>query len=151
MPYLYGVLSVVMVSSILLVNYYTNRISIKDISTFSDDLFSRLDYNIIIIFTGLFIVSGSFLDTYIPHYIWNILYFDSVYSLVLLCVYITVSSQFIGNVPVVYMAKDQLLDMSDEGMQVLGWIVLSWVATVRLIVFIDAKYFFIDIQRSLAT
>ena len=46
------------------------------------------------------------------------------------CFYIMLSSQLIGNVAVVIMAKDQILnlDNNNNNLQVLAWILLSWVS-----------------------
>jgi Na+/H+ antiporter NhaD/arsenite permease-like protein len=49
----------------------TNRVIAK-ISLFVEALFNDLDYNLLIIFSGLFIVAGSFVATGIPSLIWKV-------------------------------------------------------------------------------
>ena len=67
-----------------------------------DDLFLHgLDYTLLIIFTGLFVVSGAFVATNIPNTIWKAfntgqVSFGSVGSICSLTVYIILASQLIG-------------------------------------------------------
>ena len=42
---------------------YTQAERVAGIAAYTEELFLDLDYNILIIFTGLFIVSGSFVHT----------------------------------------------------------------------------------------
>jgi Na+/H+ antiporter NhaD/arsenite permease-like protein len=106
---------------------------IRKISASLENLFHQLDYNLLIIFIGLFIISGSFLQTGIPKKVWETFAsnqpFQSFSSVFVLSIYIIVASQLVGNVPVVYMAKEEIQNLSQHA-QVFGWLVLSWVATV---------------------
>ena len=98
-----------------------------------EELFHSLDYNLLIIFIGLFIVSGSFLQTKIPKTIWELFAgktpFQSGISIFVLSIYIIVASQLVGNVPVVYMAKEEVQLLAKDA-QIFGWLILAWVSTV---------------------
>jgi Na+/H+ antiporter NhaD/arsenite permease-like protein len=107
---------------------------IQDISRYIEDLFNSIDYNIICIFIGLFVVAGSFLQTGIPSSLWKSLTGNlspsSLTYMVVLCIFVTVASQLIGNVPVVYMARDQLLNDGDAWHRRYAGLLLAWVSTV---------------------
>jgi Na+/H+ antiporter NhaD/arsenite permease-like protein len=94
---------------------------IAHISANIEDLFhNHIDYNLLVIFIGLFIVSGSFLTTHIPRTIWSTLAgpkpFTSFSSVLVLSIYIVGMSQLVGNVPVVYMAKEEVRSLFSERM-----------------------------------
>lgn len=100
-------------------------------------LVRELDVNLLLIFTGLFIVSGAFVTTQIPRHLWDSLAtsgggggaFQSWSSIAVLSTYIVTASQLVGNVPVVYMARDQVAAL-DRRPQILGWLLLAFVSTV---------------------
>lgn len=100
-------------------------------------LVRELDVNLLLIFTGLFIVSGAFVTTQIPRHLWDSLAtsgggggaFQSWPSIAVLSTYIVTASQLVGNVPVVYMARDQVAAL-DRRPQILGWLLLAFVSTV---------------------
>ena len=50
----------------------TSTDSIAKVSEFVEALFCDLDYNLIVIFSGLFIVAGSFVETGLPSLIWKV-------------------------------------------------------------------------------
>jgi Na+/H+ antiporter NhaD/arsenite permease-like protein len=138
---LFIIMSVSMVAVVCLVNYYTadrstpekTQNKIHEITHFIEDLFHELDYNLLIIFTGLFIVSGSFLHTGIPSFFWNAMAgsrpFQTGTSIFVISVYIIVFSQLVGNVPLVYLAKTEVLQL-DRQPQVFGWLILAFVSTI---------------------
>ena len=107
---------------------------IKDITQYVEELLNDIDYNIICIFIGLFIVAGSFLQTAIPTVIWKYLAgklpTSSLGYMLVLCLFVTVASQLIGNVPVVYMAREQLLYDGDLWHRRYSGLLLAWVSTV---------------------
>eukprot|EP01034_Spumella_vulgaris_P026334 gene26334-32900_t len=143
---IFTVIAICLVGSVLLINYYrghpvadeqgrpySNEERIAGIAAYTEELFLDLDYNILLIFTGLFIVSGSFVHTGIPSVIWKGVAgstpFQSAASLILISVYVSLSSQLVGNVAVVFMAKDEVSALSPH-VQKFGWCVLAWVSTV---------------------
>lgn len=143
---LFTIIAITLIGAVLLINYYrgyphthhngrpyTNEERINGISAYIEELFLELDYNILIIFTGLFIVSGSFVHTGIPAYIWKAFAGDKPFttagSIVLISIYVSIASQLVGNVPVVYMAQNQVSELSPK-IQKLGWCIMAWVSTV---------------------
>lgn len=104
-----------------------------------------VDYQLLIIFAGLFMVSGAFVDTGIPGALWAAIAgagsgeggqgqgqpFSTAGGTALLSVYIVLCSQLVGNVPLVYMAQDSI-NGADGGdaLRCYSWLVLCWVATV---------------------
>lgn len=147
----YLLVAVLSVSSVLLSNYYlqvartrspsTAQRLVAEISCFTQDLFHDLDYNILFIFMGLFVVSDSFLQTGLPSLLWSCLSSNqkplnlrSPPLVALTSVYVIVASQLIGNVPVVFMAREDLLapvpDEQDVRNRVFAAVLLSWVSTI---------------------
>jgi Na+/H+ antiporter NhaD/arsenite permease-like protein len=149
---LFAFTAVLLVSGVILYNYYhlviynwlypTNSNSnntdyvethIDSIQHLTEALFNEIDYNLLIIFIGLFIVSGSFLLTNIPQTLWTMLAgstaFTNVSSTITISIYIVLASQLIGNVPVVYMAVDSMIVL-DQKTQVLGWLLVAFISTV---------------------
>ena len=70
------------------------------ISHYIEVLFNEIDYNLLFIFIGLFIVSGAFVDSGVPRNIWNFISdgmpFQSALSTSLISLYTVVASQ-LGN------------------------------------------------------
>jgi len=145
---LFAFVAIYLVVSVMLVNYYsgrpthwpnglvmTNRERIQLIIKYIEDLFNDLDYNLIIIFSGLFIVAGSFVRTGIPEVMWNLVAgtggsaFRSGTSICLISIYTIVCSQLIGNVAVIIMASPEMIKL-DNDTQKFGWLILAWVSTV---------------------
>lgn len=136
---LFAVSVIFLITYLIFYNYYTSNSSMpvsQRIHYFNqsfDDLFHSIDFNILIIFIGLFIVSGTFLQTNIPQSIWNALAgkraFGSFSSTLVLSLYVVIVSQLIGNVPVIYMAKEEVDDLS-KNTQIFAWLILSFVSTV---------------------
>jgi hypothetical protein len=80
----------------------TNKIS--EITIFIENIFkNEIDYNILIIFIGLFYISGSFITTRIPNYFWLIIagnkktQFKTVFSVLSISFYVIGFSQLVGN------------------------------------------------------
>lgn len=125
---LFAFVSVIMVTSVIMYNYYSanshlftglvaSQLSVLQrwrqfqhspenadrlviIKEFIEELFHDIDYNLLIIFIGLFVVSGSFLLTNIPQTIWTGIAgnsaFTTVGSTVSICIYIILACQLIG-------------------------------------------------------
>eukprot|EP01039_Chlorochromonas_danica_P006624 gene6624-7317_t len=103
------------------------------VKQFLEDLFHELDYNLLIIFIGLFVVSGSFLLTGTPQAIWTGIAgqaaFTTSLSTFTISIYIILASQLIGNVPVVFMAVDNMIELPRKA-QIFGWLMMAFVSTV---------------------
>jgi len=145
---LFALVAIYMIICVVLVNYYSNYPKrwpdgkdmtpgdrIKLITRYIEDMFNDLDYNLLIIFTGLFIVAGSFVDTGVPALLWkgvagsNDTAFKTGSSIFLISLYTTIASQLIGNVAVILMAADNILEL-DDNTQRFGWLLMAWVSTV---------------------
>lgn len=145
---LYTLVAIFIIASVVLVNYYrgypvrwpngnlmTRRDRIQLIIKYVEDMFNDLDYNLIVIFSGLFIVAGSFVRTGIPSAVWDAVAgstktaFRSGTSLFLISLYTIIASQLIGNVAVIIMASPEMVKL-DPDIQKFGWLMLAWVSTV---------------------
>lgn len=106
---------------------------IENTQQFFEDLFQSLDYNLLFIFLGLFVVVENIDSTGIPRKIWNIIVgkypFDTTLSVTLISLFILVASQFLGNVPVIQLAKPNV-EVLDDNEKRYAWAILSFVATV---------------------
>lgn len=100
---------------------------------FFEELFNSIDYSLLLIFLGLFIVVEHLSSTGIPKTIWDSIVgdrpFDTFGSVFRISVFILVASQFLGNVPVIYLAKPNVEDLGDAEKRY-AWAVISYVATV---------------------
>lgn len=100
---------------------------------FFEELFSSIDYSLLLIFLGLFIVVEHLSSTGIPKTIWDGIVgdkpFDTFGSVFRISLFILVASQFLGNVPVIYLAKPNVTDLGDAEKRY-AWAVISYVATI---------------------
>lgn len=105
----------------------------KNTNEFFEDLFNSLDYNLLFIFLGLFVVVENIDSTGIPNKIWNSIVgknpFNTFLSVTLISLFVLISSQFLGNVPVIQLAKPNVETLDDNEKRY-AWAVLSFVATV---------------------
>jgi len=92
---------------------------------------NSVDYQLLIFFSGLFIVVGALTKTGYPQLIWDGI-FDSVYlyskkGITLFSTIVLVASNLISNVPAVVMATPLLKTLADSR---LAWLLLAWVSTI---------------------
>lgn len=149
---LFATISVVMIVMTIFTNYYelnvldnpkdillrktylTTSDRINKINQTIEELFLNLDYNLLFIFVGIFIVSGSFLLTNIPKKIYEVLSLKNAFhqtsSLLILSAYVILASQLVGNVPVVFMVQEEIKSIPEENKEIFGWMILSFVSTV---------------------
>ena len=94
---------------------------------------SSLDFALLLIFLGTFVVVGNLNSTGIPSSIWTAIAgkrsFRTVRSVVGVAFYILLSSQLLGNVAIVVMAKPNVEPLNDAQKKY-AWAVISFVATV---------------------
>lgn len=106
---------------------------VANLQEFFEELFSSLDYSLLIIFLGLFVVVANMETTGLPKYIWNHIVgakpFKSFASIAGISVFILLASQLLGNVAVIQLAKPNVTYLDDESKR-LAWAVISFVATV---------------------
>ena len=100
------------------------------ITQYIEKIFESIDYNLLFIFIALFVVSGCFVSTGIPYFIWKKIAgsskesFASINSTIFICIYTIIASQLIGNVALVIMAKDEVRELPIDR-QKFGWIILG--------------------------
>jgi Na+/H+ antiporter NhaD/arsenite permease-like protein len=111
----------------------TNEEKIENTQQFFEELFQSLDYNLLFIFLGLFVVVENIDSTGIPRKIWKAIVgktpFDTPLSVTSISIFILIASQFLGNVPVIQLAKPNV-EMLDDDEKRYAWAILSFVATV---------------------
>lgn len=113
-----------------------NKVKMQGCQSHLDGIFNSIDYNLLVIFGGLFIVSGYFLETHIPDNIYQALVinnkvdFTNVGTVVRFALYLTVGSQFIGNVPCVYIVAKQLLQINDSNILKYAFLLLAFITTI---------------------
>ena len=100
---------------------------------FFEELFNSIDYSLLLIFLGLFIVVEHLSSTGIPKVIWDSIVggrpFDTFGSVFRISLFILIASQFLGNVPVIYLAKPNVQNLGDDEKRY-AWAVISYVATI---------------------
>jgi Na+/H+ antiporter NhaD/arsenite permease-like protein len=106
---------------------------VDNINRFFAAVYGSIDYNVLMIFLGLFIVIDNLSYTGIPRTIWNAIVgkapFKSFGSVLGICVFVVVMSQFLGNVPVIQLAKPNVEGLDDNTKR-LAWALLAFVSTV---------------------
>ena len=111
----------------------TSAERIEVIGEFFEELFASIDYSLLIIFLGTFVVIANIQTTGIPETIWASLAgtkpFQSVKSIVTLSTFVLFSSQLLGNVALIQMAVPGVSALPDQQKR-FAWAVLSFVATV---------------------
>lgn len=110
---------------------YEDRLD--NLNQFFEALFGSIDYSLLIIFLGLFIVVENMASTGIPERVWGRIVgkapFASAASIAGISVFVLITSQFLGNVAVIQLAKPNVEDLDDNTKR-LAWAIISFVATV---------------------
>lgn len=100
---------------------------------FFDELFDSIDYSLLLIFLGTFIVVENMDSTGLPKKLWDSIVgdtpFDTFASVFGISVFIITSSQFLGNVAVIQLAKPNVAELDDDEKRY-AWAIISFVATV---------------------
>ena len=111
----------------------TREDEVDSLNRFFEALYAAIDYNLLLIFLGLFVVIANLSNTGIPKHMWDGMVgpapfktFESVFSI---SNFVLFASQFVGNVPIIQLAKPNVSDLDDNTKR-LAWAVLSFVATV---------------------
>eukprot|EP01034_Spumella_vulgaris_P024578 gene24578-30944_t len=104
-----------------------------NLNEFFEGLFGSIDYSLLLIFMGTFIVVENMASTGIPKFIWDKIVgrvpFSTFGSVVGISLFVLVSSQLLGNVAVIQLAKPNIESLDDNAKRY-AWAVLSFVATV---------------------
>ena len=111
----------------------TREDELDSLNQFYEALYHSIDYNLLLIFLGLFVVIANLSSTGIPRSIWSRIVgsspFQTFASVVGISAFVLFSSQFLGNVAVIQLAKPNVEDLGDDTKR-LAWAVISFVATV---------------------
>ena len=105
----------------------------SNLNEFFEELFNSLDYNLLIIFLGTFIVIENINSTGLPALVWESIVGDNPYgnvsSVVGISMFVLVVSQFLGNVPIIQMAVPNVSVLPDTQKK-FAWALISFVATI---------------------
>jgi Na+/H+ antiporter NhaD/arsenite permease-like protein len=105
----------------------------NNLNEFFEELFGSLDYSLLIIFLGTFIVIENINSTGLPALVWESIVgdnpFGDVSSVLGICMFVLVVSQFLGNVPIIQMAVPNVSVLPDTQKKY-AWALISFVATI---------------------
>ena len=105
----------------------------ENMNEFFEDMFASIDYSLLLIFLGTFIVVANVDSTGIPKLLWSKIVgkvpFASVFSVVGISLFVLITSQLLGNVAVVQLCKPNVEHLDDRA-KAYAWAVISFVATV---------------------
>lgn len=108
-------------------------VNIESMNQFFEELFDSIDYNLLLIFLGLFVVVENLGSTGIPKMIWNQIVgrtpFDTIASVTGISLFVLLASQFLGNVAVCQLIKPNVEVLDDDARRY-AWAVISFVATI---------------------
>lgn len=107
---------------------------VDNLNQFFDDLFDSIDYSLLLIFLGTFIVVENMASTGVPKNIWNSIVGDKPFrsfgSVFNISLFILVASQLLGNVAVIQLAKPNVESLEDEESRRYAWSMISFIATI---------------------
>jgi Na+/H+ antiporter NhaD/arsenite permease-like protein len=127
---------------VLLLEYYCYKINDNDkgsdallmIEEYTESIFNSIDYNLLVIFIGLFICSGTLVETKLPEQLFYMISSDEPFTTSLstftASIYIVIMSQFVGNVPLVIMMINPINNIKDLILRKNAWLLLSYISTV---------------------
>jgi ABC-type multidrug transport system fused ATPase/permease subunit len=105
----------------------------RQLEEFFETMFNSIDYNLLFIFGGLFVVVANIENTGAPKYIWDMIAgnnaFQSASSITGICIFVAFASQFLGNVAVCQLAKPRIEPLDDDLRRV-AWALVSFVSTI---------------------
>jgi Na+/H+ antiporter NhaD/arsenite permease-like protein len=106
---------------------------VEVLEEFFEELFKGIDWSLLLIFLGTFVVVANIESTHLPKYAWSFMVgskpFQTASSVAVISLFVLVSSQFLGNVALIQLAVPQVSVLPDEQKRY-AWAVLSFVATV---------------------
>jgi hypothetical protein len=105
----------------------------KALDQFFEEMFASIDYNLLFIFLGLFVVVANIESTGLPKKLWDAIAgehaFQTSSSMIGIGIFVAVASQFLGNVAVCQLAKPRVEPLGDEDRK-LAWALISFISTV---------------------
>jgi Na+/H+ antiporter NhaD/arsenite permease-like protein len=106
---------------------------LDDLNEFFEELFSSIDYSILLIFLGTFVVIANIESTGIPKRLWDKIVgevpFSTVGSVFGISLFVMISSQLLGNVAIVQLSRPNV-DSLDDDSRAYAWAVISFVSTI---------------------
>ncbi len=111
----------------------THEDKIDNLNEFFEDLFGSIDYSLLLIFLGTFIVVENMASTGIPRAIFKALVgpvpFSTLSSIVGVSLFVLIASQLLGNVAVVQLAKPNVHDLNEDEKR-FAWALISFISTI---------------------
>lgn len=111
----------------------TREEKMNDLNLFFDSVFNSIDYTLLLIFLGTFIVVANVESTGIPKSLWKMIVgdvpFKSPSSVIGISLFVLIASQFLGNVAIIQMAKPNISPLGDDD-KAFAWVLVSFVATI---------------------
>eukprot|EP00607_Mallomonas_marina_P005993 CAMPEP_0182428374 /NCGR_PEP_ID=MMETSP1167-20130531/22658_1 /TAXON_ID=2988 /ORGANISM="Mallomonas Sp, Strain CCMP3275" /LENGTH=509 /DNA_ID=CAMNT_0024611247 /DNA_START=380 /DNA_END=1909 /DNA_ORIENTATION=+ len=106
---------------------------IANTNEFFEELFDSIDYSLLMIFLGTFVVVENVDSTGLPRMVWNKIVgatpFNTYTSVIGISLFVLITSQLLGNVAVIQLAKPNVVELGDAEKKY-AWAVISFVATV---------------------
>lgn len=106
---------------------------LENLTHFFEEIFDSIDYSLLLIFLGTFVVVANVESTLLPKQLWSMIVgktpFNTVTSAIGISIFVLVVSQFLGNVAVIQMAKSNIEPLGDDQKRY-AWALVSYVATV---------------------
>eukprot|EP00605_Chrysophyceae_sp_TOSAG23-4_P000362 GSChrysophyteH1.ASY1.ANO1.409.1 assembled CDS len=104
----------------------------RQLEAFFESMFDSIDYNLLFIFGGLFVVVANIESTGAPKRLWDWIAGDKAFqssgSITGICIFVALASQFLGNVAVCQLVKPYIQPLSDDNRR-LAWALVSFVST----------------------
>jgi Na+/H+ antiporter NhaD/arsenite permease-like protein len=111
----------------------TAQDKLDDLNEFFEELFNSIDYSILLIFLGTFVVIANIESTGIPKKLWDKIVgevpFSTVGSVFGISLFVMISSQLLGNVAIVQLSRPNV-DVLDDDSRAYAWAVISFVSTI---------------------
>lgn len=102
---------------------------IDNMNEFFEELFNSLDYSLLIIFLGTFIVVANIQSTGIPSKIWDAIVgkvpFKTFGSILGISSFVLIASQFLGNVAIIQLAKPNIEYLADDEKRYVRYIIVT--------------------------
>jgi len=106
---------------------------IANSNEFFEELFESIDYSLLMIFLGTFVVVENVDSTGLPKLVWDKIVgktpFNTIGSVIGISLFVLITSQLLGNVAVIQLAKPNVSELGDAEKKY-AWAVISFVATV---------------------
>tara|TARA_A100001015_G_C15044250_1_gene742325 strand:- start:4448 stop:5869 length:1422 start_codon:yes stop_codon:yes gene_type:complete len=110
---------------------HEQRVKIRE--EFYEEMFESIDYNLLFIFLGLFVVIANLQATGIPKQLWEAIVgpqpFASAGSVIGISAFVLLASQTLGNVAVCQLAVPNIEPLDDDAKRY-AWAIVSFVSTI---------------------